>query len=261
MKFKNILLATIILLGVILIVNVYLYWKSTVNDNNGYNSINALIALLALLVNIITIFFLYINYKQQQKHINKQEEEINNNRKDIEYNRVLDTVYKQLEFTNNELKEYYNEIVNPISVLYHIENTFDEMPRYTWIFNIMNTNYKLFDSILDDSNLDDKQKEVITNIIGANIYFKAILLYMQFHQIVKSVGGKDGYIKQYRDFINKEIQESLRVMDNINDSEIQNKYNLTMIRGNELVEDLFYNTEKLEVYIEKYKKKLNIVVQ
>jgi len=122
----------------------------------------------------------------------------------------------------------------------------------------MNTNYILFDNILDESFLDDKEKVVIRNIIGTNIYYKAILLFMQFHQIVKSVGGQENYINLYRSYIKNSIQESLNVADNFSSTEIQDKYNYWVIRSNELIENLFDNSKNLEMYIEKYKKKMMI---
>jgi len=97
-KLKYILIVIICLLGLILIVNLYLYWKTTVNDNHGYNSINALIALLALLVNIITIFILAKTYLSQKG-------ELKRNIQDVEFNRVLDIVYRQLDKSEGYFKK------------------------------------------------------------------------------------------------------------------------------------------------------------
>lgn len=97
-KLKYILIGIICLLGIILIANLYLYWKATVNDNHGYNSINALIALIALLVNIVTIIFLYINYRQvkDQNHKNNQ---------DSEFNRILDLIFRSEELVKRNISK------------------------------------------------------------------------------------------------------------------------------------------------------------
>lgn len=120
---KYILIGLICLLGITLIVNLYLYWKATVNDNHGYNSINALIALIGLLVNIITIFFLYFNYQQQQKHINKQEEELKRNRQDVEFNKVVQLVQNQIVITKQleeKLPKTVETILDKNNLDYHI---------------------------------------------------------------------------------------------------------------------------------------------
>ena len=234
-------------------------------DDKTVGAFEAISSVTGVILSICTIFYVVKAYQQQLKQnelqnhqIEIQKKEIEDNKRDIENNRVIDAVYKQLEFTNSELKEYYNEIKEPISLVFSVDNSFNEMPLYTWIFNIMNTNYILFDNILDESFLDDKEKVVIRNIIGTNIYYKAILLFMQFHQIVKSVGGKENYINLYRSYIKNSIQESLNVADNFSSTEIQDKYNYWAIRSNELIENLFDNSKNLEMYIEKYKKKMMI---
>jgi len=189
-KLKYILIGIICLLVLILIVNLYLYWKSTVNDNHGYNSINALIALLALLVNIITIFFLYINYQQQQKHIKTQEEELNNNKQDTEFNRLLDIIYKQLEYTNDALEELDGDVFtnltnslnlevdeklkDDISAIYFASN--DELISY---MHHVNDRLQVYNTLFKSSGLDDKLLDKLKVILITNFGWETL------HYIIK----------------------------------------------------------------------------
>lgn len=181
-KLIYILIGIICLLVIILIVNLYLYWKSTVNDNNGYNSINALIALLALLVNIITIFFLYFNYQQQQKHINKQEDELKNNRNDIEFNRTLDIIYKQLEYSqrkfsllnlSNNLKEFVENLTDNRFYSFTFNITLDkELLSVNRILELLIKELELYNKIINSSKLDKDVKDYLIELVVKNIYPK-----------------------------------------------------------------------------------------
>ncbi|MEJ5092920.1 hypothetical protein GEO21_22960, partial [Sphingobacterium faecium] len=98
-------LFSVLLIGLL----IYCYWKSKITDEAvGYNPINSVIAFLALILNILTVIFVYATYQTQRDTIKMQAKQINDDKKDGEFNRVLDIVYKQLEHTI----EKYNSKIN-----------------------------------------------------------------------------------------------------------------------------------------------------
>lgn len=73
-------------------VKIYNYWAEFIPDKDGYNGISATIAYIGGILNIITIIFLYVNYREQKRQNEDQQQ-------DVEFNRAIDLVYKQLEHT------------------------------------------------------------------------------------------------------------------------------------------------------------------
>lgn len=55
---------------------------------------------MMILVTIFTAVLLLLTLESQQKQISIQKEEIDRNRRDVEFNRTLDLVYRQLEYSN-----------------------------------------------------------------------------------------------------------------------------------------------------------------
>lgn len=115
-----------LILIVILIVFFFTYYELfnqfLITGNTPIESNNTTIQFILLVTGIITIFFLYINYDLQRKQIKSQQEE-------IEFNRVLDFIYKHRDNTTislNELAEKRTFSVQSDEINWTIENFLQE---------------------------------------------------------------------------------------------------------------------------------------
>lgn len=182
-----IILTTVNLVGLV----VHCYWKSkNINDADGYNSIDASIALMALLVNVITIIFVYATYQKQKEQIDIQREEIEDNKKDVEFNRALEIIYRQLEFTRVRFKpenahyiytDYESKLVN-LGNKFDYDNDIENLYTFKFLENLktlggidnvlsfLEIEFKLYKNMLE--GLEKKQKLKLINIITWNIDIK-----------------------------------------------------------------------------------------
>ncbi|HAF32597.1 MULTISPECIES: hypothetical protein [Sphingobacterium] len=105
------LVLLILVLSSIIGFGIYSYWKdSGIDDDKGYNSINAVIALLSLAFSIITVIFVYATYQSSLT-------QIKDNNKNVELDRALDNIYRQLEFTgqnHSDKIEVYSSILTKL---------------------------------------------------------------------------------------------------------------------------------------------------
>ncbi|WP_182981720.1 hypothetical protein [Sphingobacterium sp. UME9] len=84
----------VLVIGVIL----GLYVNSFAPENTAEN-ITAVVSVLALIVSSVALFYLYRTYQTQREEIAEQKKELLRNKKDVEYNRALDIIYKHIDYT------------------------------------------------------------------------------------------------------------------------------------------------------------------
>lgn len=143
---------------------------------NSLEASNTTIQFLLLITGIVTIFFLYINYDQQRKHIKIQQEEIASNTQDVEFNRLLDIVYRQFEISLPQIKSHstyrtLNRLMNDFNIpdydrVQEIESYSESI--LTFLINTQGLiNNFLF--IIRNSNLELERKNFIRNIICNNL--------------------------------------------------------------------------------------------
>ena len=85
---------------------VYFVWKGRIDDKYGYNSINAALTVSSVTLSLITIVFLWLNYTAQTARNRIADEE-------SELNRVLDSLYKQIDYTNRVIES--DPVLNPLA--------------------------------------------------------------------------------------------------------------------------------------------------
>lgn len=178
----------------------YKYWSGFVDNANGYNSINAVIAYAGGVVNIITILFLFINYRQQKK-------QIENDRKDSEFNRALDIVYKQLEYSKRNLysKPYegiYKKLMLDLIVEdYDINREIladDNESRcdHSNLFEMLEKEIKPYQIIVTDNSLLTKnQKMLLGNLIGINFAERFDITIERFINLSKKATSEPEFLK------------------------------------------------------------------
>lgn len=74
-------------------------------DDKDYKVFDVVTPLLALVISVIGSIYVYNAYNAQQEQIKIQKEEIKNNKKDAEFNRVLDILYQHSNKTIKDVKD------------------------------------------------------------------------------------------------------------------------------------------------------------
>lgn len=147
---------------------------------------NTTIQFILLITGIITIVMLFVNYYQQKK-------QFENNDQDAEFNKIVLLIQNQLLFTNNILKDksFYNSDVFTIN---KVDSTL--AGYYYDVIEKVYFQVKLYDKFLQN-NLTLYDRKIIFSIISTNFlddYIKEIiyisgLIYSEF-------GDDDTYFQQ-----------------------------------------------------------------
>ena len=218
-----------LILVVIVLFVAYIYYELfnqfLITGNTPIESNNTTIQFILLVTGIITIFFLYINYDLQRKQIKSQQ-------KEIEFNRVLDIVYKQLNNTTISLMELSQkrEFINQSNEIYWtIENYLQKcndlkieseepneiqsiennkyivkcfihfkgrLNTYVDLFSVIIKVYKRM--IIENSILKDEDKEVLGLIIQDMFYRDEIHKISRYYEYLKSHYAEiEPYLEKY----------------------------------------------------------------
>ncbi len=137
------------------------------------NIIQNAISLSTLIVTGITLVFLYLTLNQQQ-------EQINDNKSNVEFNRVLDITFKQVEFIKINLSTtHFTETYQKLYISLIVENYMINkriLEDITFrldsniLFESLEKELKIFTPlILENKILSLEQKVLLGKIIGNNI--------------------------------------------------------------------------------------------
>lgn len=241
-KYKD-LLVTLIIVAVFLIgIFIHCYWKNKILDESvGYNSINSVISLLALIINIITIFFVYRAYNSQVMQIELQKTEITENKKETEFNRILDIIYKQLEFNINILsneKSTFNKI-NEHIIFQNKSNIISNLEDISRLSILINDEINFYISLINKANLEINDKKFLFNIVYKNLgndYIEFLMYIGQFENIIFNCATYDNDVGDFK----KEFFESYI------DSNYEKYKRKTEYKN--LSEDEFINQLKIDLY-------------
>ena len=240
------ILLTLLILYVILYL-LFILSRANEADKTLFDTIGNI---LGLGINAMTIFFVYKTYKSQKDQIEFQQIEIEKNKKDVEFNRTLDIVYRQLEFTERELKEQEVEWYLKLSSLKTNIEIYQYIRTFKWIFKIMLMHYIFFESLIKKSKLDDKEISIIDEIIGANVNYKLVHL---FWFLKSKMDSDKGFSKEYLVYIkNLRIQMELKEISTRKSHEESDTFYKENLKG---FEELVKNDMKeLLVYVNRFKK-------
>ncbi|WP_166334598.1 hypothetical protein [Sphingobacterium chungjuense] len=98
-KLSTLLISLLVLGGIFcLFILSFTLFGGTVLSQFGWETTSNAISFTALIATAVSIIFLYANFIQQQKQIDDQ-------KKDTEYNRVLDVVYRQLDLDIKKISD------------------------------------------------------------------------------------------------------------------------------------------------------------
>lgn len=219
----------------------FILFAPNVNTQQGWENVSNSISLVGLIVSAITIIFLFKAYLAQR-------EEIQNNNRNNEFNRILDLVYRQLDHS----KEKYKEVLRtaPISLLTTkiINATFDHVTTLNWLFRLYCKDLELIDNFLTKTLLEQEERNLLFSTFTTNLDndLKVIFTNFNFLLITNSalMGGdvKKLFISNLQKNINQsnldpieksakmDTEEQLydKLIDNINlINAIHKKYNVS----------------------------------
>ncbi|KKX48745.1 hypothetical protein [Sphingobacterium sp. IITKGP-BTPF85] len=162
---------------------IYSIWKCYgINDGEGYNSINAAIALVALIFNILAVIFVFATYQDARKVAK-------DNTKNTNFNRVLDILYKQLEYT---LKNYeaetqitigqrsftsYKDLVSDfkdsVQVNFgtgaYLKMKVETLKKYEKVLRFLSLELEVYSKVITSNNLSIEDKDFFTKLIADNL--------------------------------------------------------------------------------------------
>jgi len=154
-------------------------------DEKDYKIFDVVTPLLALIISVIGAVYIYNAYQAQQEQIRIQKQEIKDNRKDIEYNRLLDIVFRQLEFSKTELSNlkdvYYKTFINHQTSY----SVFPELSSYKYLCSVLLMYYQFFDKIITSSNINNEDKKTLINVISNNTIIELPMLIIKLGSIFK----------------------------------------------------------------------------
>ena len=142
-----------VLIGFSLILFTSLYYNiSKSNASTTADNIQAVVSIITLIVSIITIYFVYKAYQSQKDQLAMQGKEIKRLTQEGEFNRLLDITYKQIEHSNNRIKENTRDFEIEVRDIYTIEDTYKNLPKFKWVFTILLEEYSFYDNLFTKSN-------------------------------------------------------------------------------------------------------------
>lgn len=150
----------------------FLTMEKEIDTNNISNAIQ----FCSLIIGIVTILFVLKTYQSQKEQIAIQQKELAENKKDGEYNRLLDITFRQLEFSMRNLEFSLEEqrVFNQIKDFPEIPSEYllDNSEYIIDIFSRLDGELTIhMDNILKSSLAEDKMYHLL-NLVDKNIYAK-----------------------------------------------------------------------------------------
>lgn len=166
----------------ILFFSLYYNISNSTEESTTADNIQAVVSLITLIVSIITIYFVYKAYLSQKEQIELQQNELESNRKDVEFNRAVDLFYKQIEFTKNRILIINNlepiiydfiHITNYINdPYYNVNFTKYQLETYSKLMDVLFEDFTSYDKVLKILILDNDSKKLLLELMVNNIYPK-----------------------------------------------------------------------------------------
>jgi|GEM_PF-6645218 len=189
---------------------IIIYTDSEKNSNIIQNAIS----LSTLILTGITLVFLYLTLNQQQ-------EQIDSNKSDVEFNRVLDLIYKNVEYTKKDfdiLSEATLYVDSSIQSRWTIENYLqkffdlnEDKFKHDKLGDLFNKRHKMVDYyikykgrlgvyvsrfstivgiyqklIIENDSLKGESKEILYFLINGLFYRDAVYVIVRYHTFLKT---------------------------------------------------------------------------
>lgn len=154
---------------------------------------------MIIFITLVTAVFLYKTLRSQQEQITIQKDEIERNSRDVEFNRILDLIYRQLEISNKKYREVVHHPNAPKVPINKIAETFPHISSYNWLFRLYLKDLEFIDNFLNKTTLKQEDKNLLVSIFINNIENNVKALFGQFslHSKVSSfsIDAREEYRK------------------------------------------------------------------
>lgn len=216
LKFSLIIISTFI---------VFFYWYYELynqylqSPTNSLEASNTTIQFILLITGIITIVFLFINYQQQRNHIKVQQREIESNRKDVEFNRAIDLIYKQLERTKQQLNIGFSDLMDIRRTIK--ENNFYILEHYSLvgITKKFEAEQNIYETILTKSTLESEDCKFLINLIYENLFNETKNFINMFNHDFKKELEREGKYEEVKElYIDRRIEALRKTPDFVRSS-------------------------------------------
>lgn len=196
MKPKDIIILLIICVGVglafFLMYYLIIYNKLNPADIETHYTVSNLVGLL---ISVGTIYFVFKTYNSQKEQIEIQRElikaqevELEANRRDIEYDRALDLIYEQLQYTNKSFEEfvkvgkspnekkYYELFIGITTILarspipelkYAVD--IDYLKTASKVLAYISKEFRIYDLIIKNDKLNKRKQEFLSRLVTDNV--------------------------------------------------------------------------------------------
>lgn len=242
--------------------------KFAIDKTSNTDIIEATVAILTLITTIITIYFVYKTYKAQREEINKQDEEIERNRRDTEFNRVLDLVYRQLDKSegyfkkNNEASEaritrivdeffiHHKSFSEKANVEYQLDKKIilDDLNRLiTHLVNYQSSLYnilKFYQRIIFSPVLKKKEINILSVILKESFLLERFNKFNTFYQKIFPLVG------YYKDKFGENDNDRFVRIDSL--FEFKQIFQFLILNTIEGVDEENVNFNEWRIRIEKY---------
>lgn len=177
------LVLLVIICALLPIYVIYDIWKwYGIDDGDGYNSINAAIALVALIFNILAVIFVFATYQDARKVAKESTKNTN-------FNRVLDILYKQLEYTlknyeaENQItigqrsftsyKDLVSDFKESVQVNFgsgaYLKMKVETLKKYEKVLRFVSLELEVYSKVITSNNLSIEDKDFFTKLIADNL--------------------------------------------------------------------------------------------
>ncbi|WP_185216316.1 hypothetical protein [Sphingobacterium mizutaii] len=169
-----------------------IYTDSQKNSNIIQNAIS----LSTLLVTGITLVFLYLTLKQQQK-------QIDNNKSDVDINRNLDLIYKQLEYSSKILIKDDKVFLDSFHSIksWSKKNYIINMKAIGSIVKNIYSEFMFYKNIIENGFLEFEDRRFLMQIIIKNLPIPYLEFIEEYNSIdfFAKISGNHNEEKEFRD--------------------------------------------------------------
>ena len=211
------------ILPIILFVGTYLGVYNMFYDSSPKqkDANDTTIQFILLIAGIITIIVLFINFFIQKKQLKEQKDELKKKEEELNYNRAIDLVYKQMEYSRHRLftikninkivTSFTDDTLNTFNNLagHYRRNGSGQLKEIQRLFRFLKEDLMIYKEILDINKIDEEKRAFIMKLVVENIYPNLHEALRQFQSVYRDFEGG----QTYKEMPEKDSQTKGRLND------------------------------------------------
>ncbi|WP_343556324.1 hypothetical protein [Sphingobacterium sp.] len=178
----------LIFLGVFILYAIGVALFISKGDEKTIGAFEAITGISGLILSFGTVYYVVKTYQAQKQQIGVQkiqikiqQDEIFANKKDLEFNRTLDIVYKQLEYTNKIFEKLEDSYYTKLRGVDDLTYIFNCTHHFNHIFGQMIEQINFYIKIIDKDIFQLQDRRILHQILSACINQNIIELYTKFN--------------------------------------------------------------------------------